>query len=289
MSAADEKEAGALSSLTEHFQELRRRLVRVFLGITLGFLLCWGFSEYLAKALYLPLVRVLPSEGGLPSSIIFTGIAEAFFTHMKLAAVAGIFLTSPFTFYQLWAFIAPGLYTGERRFLLPVAFSSALCFILGGLFCYFVVFPNAFPFFMSYSRGEFKAMPGMDEYFGFTMQLLLAFGLVFEMPVMAFFLSRMGILSAATMRGFRRYFIVVAFILGAVLTPPDVLSQFLMAAPLLLLYELSILIAALCGKKPTPPPQPQPAEASHANAQPPTRRDQPDRPNRTNRTDQPGK
>ncbi|MDR2050322.1 MAG: twin-arginine translocase subunit TatC [Deltaproteobacteria bacterium] len=237
------------TSLTEHFRELRSRLIRIGLGIVAGFLICWGFSDLLADLLYLPLVRVLPAGDAVPSSIIFTGIAEGFFTHMKLAIVAGIFLVSPFIFYQIWAFIAPGLYAEEKKFLMPVAACSAVCFVLGGAFCYFVVFPNAFRFFMTYSKGPFKAMPGMDEYFGFTMQLLLAFGLVFEMPVLAFFLSRLGVVSAAAMRSFRRYFVVIAFILGAALTPPDVISQLLMAAPLLLLYEASILIAALCGKK----------------------------------------
>jgi sec-independent protein translocase protein TatC len=273
-SAPEESAAEAGSaSLTDHFRELRVRLIRIGLGIIAGFLICWGFSDFLAEFLYLPLVRVLPAGEAVPSSIIFTGIAEGFFTHMKLAVVAGIFLVSPFIFYQIWAFIAPGLYAEEKKFLVPVAVCSAICFILGGAFCYFVVFPNAFSFFMTYSKGPFKAMPGMDEYFGFTMQLLLAFGLVFEMPVLAFFLSRFGIVSAALMRSFRRYFVVIAFILGAVLTPPDVLSQLLMAGPLLLLYELSILVAALGGKKKTAGEEPResgpPGDSGEKNAAPP--------------------
>lgn len=242
----DEDERPA-QSIFDHFRELRTRLVRIAIAIVVGFGICWGFHEQIAAIVYHPLVSALPP--GESSSIIFTGVAEGFLTHMKLAIVAGIFLMSPFIFYQIWAFIAPGLYSQEKRFILPVAISSGLCFVAGGLFCYFVVFPNAFRFFMTYSEGPFTAMPSMKEYFGFTMQLMIAFGLIFEMPLFCFFLAKMGLVRAAAMRRFRRYFIVIAFILGAFLTPPDPLSQFLMAGPLLLLYEISILIAALAGKK----------------------------------------
>lgn len=244
---ADDAPEAALS-LTDHFRELRNRLIKIFIGIIAGFLICWGFSNELADILYKPLVTALPS-GDTPSTIIFTGIAEGFFTHMKLAIVAGIFVMSPFIFYQIWSFIAPGLYDEEKKFVVPVAVCSAICFIAGGLFCYFVVFPNAFRFFMTYSEGPFTAMPSMKEYFNFTIQLILAFGIVFELPVFSFFLARIGLVTAAKMRRFRRYFIVVAFILGAMLTPPDVISQLLMAAPMLVLYEVSILIAAVFGKK----------------------------------------
>ncbi len=246
----DEEDApGAPLTLTDHFRELRNRLIKIFLGVIIGFLVCWSFSDILAELLYLPLVRVLPVSGDAPSSIIFTGIAEGFFTHMKLAIVAGIFLTSPFIFYQIWSFIAPGLYDEEKKFVVPVAVCSAICFIAGGCFCYFVVFPNAFRFFMTYSDGAFKAMPSMKEYFNFTMQLILAFGMVFELPLFTFFLARIGLVTAPAMRRFRRYFIVIAFVLAAMLTPPDVISQLLMAAPMLILYELSIFIAAIFGKK----------------------------------------
>lgn len=241
----EEKRPG--QSIFDHFRELRARLLRIAVAILVGFGICWFFHEQIAAIVYHPLVVALPE--GETSSIIFTGVAEGFLTHMKLAIVAGIFLMSPFIFYQIWAFIAPGLYSEEKRFILPVAVSSGLCFIAGGLFCYFVVFPNAFRFFMTYSDGPFTAMPSMKEYFGFTMQLMIAFGLIFEMPLFCFFLAKMGVIRAESMRHFRRYFIVIAFILGAFLTPPDPLSQFLMAGPLLLLYEFSILIVSLTGKK----------------------------------------
>lgn len=248
----DEEESRPAQSIFDHFRELRTRLIRIAFAIVAGFGICWFFHTELADIVYKPLIDALPEGADKASAIIFTGVAEGFLTHMKLAIVAGIFVMSPVIFYQIWAFIAPGLYSEEKRFILPVAVSSALCFIAGGLFCYFVVFPNAFRFFMTYSDGPFQAMPSMKEYFGFTMQLMIAFGLIFEMPLFCFFLAKMGIVKASAMRRFRRYFIVIAFIIGAFLTPPDPLSQFLMVGPLLILYELSILIAAAAGKKEEP-------------------------------------
>lgn len=245
----EEEDGRASQSIFAHFRELCTRLVRVAIAIVVGFGICWFFHNEIANIVYRPLINALPEGSNKASSIIFTGVAEGFLTHMKLSIVAGIFLMSPVIFYQIWAFIAPGLYDQEKRFVIPVAVSSALCFTAGGCFCYFVVFPNAFQFFMTYSDGPFQAMPSMKEYFGFTMQLMLAFGIIFEMPLFSFFLARLGIVKASAMRGFRRYFIVIAFILGAFLTPPDPLSQLLMAGPLLILYEFSIIIASLAGKK----------------------------------------
>lgn len=248
----EEQEGRGSQSIFEHFRELRTRLVRVAIAIVVGFGICWFFHTEIANIVYRPLINALPEGSNKASSIIFTGVAEGFLTHMKLSIVAGIFLMSPVIFYQIWAFIAPGLYDEEKRFVIPVAISSGLCFMAGGSFCYFVVFPNAFQFFMTYSDGPFQAMPSMKEYFGFTMQLMLAFGIIFEMPLFSFFLAKLGIVRASAMRRFRRYFIVIAFILGAFLTPPDPLSQLLMAGPLLILYELSIIIASFAGKKEEP-------------------------------------
>lgn len=248
----EQKEPPRPMTLTEHFIELRNRLIKIFISVIVGFLVLYYFSEQLADFIYKPLVNVLPNDAENQSKIIFTGVAEGFFTHMKLAFVAGIFLTSPAIFYQIWSFIAPGLYDDEKKYILPVAFCSALFFILGGAFCYYIVFPNAFSFFMTYSKGPFQAMPGMGEYFSFALQLLVAFGLVFELPLFTFFLAKIGLVTAKMMRSFRRYFIVIAFIMAAVLTPPDVISQLLMAAPMLILYELSIFIAGAFGKKEEP-------------------------------------
>lgn len=241
-------------TLMDHFRELRARLIKIFVFILIGFIACYAFSGHIADILYKPLIDALP-HGSSPSSIIFTGVPEAFFIRMKIAFVTGIFLTSPLIFYQIWAFIAPGLYNEERVFIVPVAIFSAFFFVCGGLFCYYVVFPNAFKFFMSFSEGPFKAMPSMSEYFSFALQLIFAFGLIFELPLFVFFLSRLGIVNAAKMRKFRRYAILISFVVAAVLTPPDAISQLLMAGPMIILYEFSIFIALVFGKKPKTKPE----------------------------------
>ena len=201
--------------------------------------------EYLFDVLVAPLLAALP-EG---SHAQYLSLPEAFFTRMYIAFVAGVFAVSPYIFYQIWAFIAPGLYDEEKRYVIPIAVLSALFFIGGGAFCYFIVFPYAFNFFVSFATAEIVVMPKISDYLGFVLKLLMAFGLIFEMPLFALFLSHMGIISAASMRRVRRYAILVIFIVAAILTPPDVVSQLLMAGPMLILYEFSILVAAAFGRK----------------------------------------
>ena len=168
---------------------------------------------------------------------------------MKVAFVAGVFVACPFLFYQIWAFIAPGLYEEEKKYIIPLALSSALFFILGGVFCYFGVFPFAFEFFMSYSTDNIVAMLSIDEYLSFALKMVLAFGLIFEMPLFSFFLARMGLITAQKMREVRKYAILAIFVVAAILTPPDVFSQLMMAGPMIVLYEVSIWVAVLVGKK----------------------------------------
>ncbi|MDL2216883.1 twin-arginine translocase subunit TatC [Desulfovibrio sp. OttesenSCG-928-M14] len=241
----EEEEEDRPMTFADHFRELRKRLFRAFLLLLLGFFCCYPFAEQLFGLLTQPLLVTMPKN----STFIFTSPPEAFFTYMKVALVAGFFAVSPLIFYQVWAFVAPGLYKEEKLYILPIAFFSALFFIGGGAFCYYIVFPFAFEFFMSYNTGIIQAMPALSETLSFVLKLLLAFGLVFEMPLFAFFLSRMGLVTADMMRKFRRYAVLALVILAAILTPPDVLSQLLMAGPLLVLYEASILIAAIFGKK----------------------------------------
>lgn len=232
-------------SLRDHLRDLRKRVLRAFLFMLAGFLICYPFAERLFGLLVEPLVKAMPKT----STFIFTNPPEAFFTYLKVAFVAGIFLASPLVFYQIWAFIAPGLYKEEKLYIIPVAFCSALFFTLGGAFCYFIGLPFVFEFFMSYNTGLIQAMPSLKETLSFVLQLLLAFGLVFELPLFIFFLSRLGIVTADMMRRFRRYSVLVNIIVAAILTPPDVMSQLLMAGPLIILYEISIIIAAVFGKK----------------------------------------
>ncbi|MDR1947343.1 MAG: twin-arginine translocase subunit TatC [Desulfovibrio sp.] len=232
-------------TLRDHLVEMRSRLFKSFLWLLAGFCLSWPWNEKLFALIFAPLAAVMP-EG---AQIVYLSPPEAFFVYMKVCLATGFFLTSPMIFYQVWAFIAPGLYKEEKLFILPAAVSSAVLFLCGVIFCYAVVFDAAFRFFMSYDRGMVHAMLDMDETLSFVLRFLLAFGLIFELPLFIFFLSRVGLVTADMLRRFRRYAVLGAVILGALLTPPDVISQVLMAGPLIVLYEIGIVIALLFGKK----------------------------------------
>ncbi len=231
--------------LMDHLNELRWRLVRCFIAAGVGFLLCWTVVEPIFNFITAPLLSALPAHG----TAMYTTLPEPFFVRMFVAFVTGLFVTSPYIFYQIWAFISPGLYEEEKKGLLPIALLSAIFFIGGGVFCYFIVFPYAFNFFLGFSSEQIQAMPRITDYLDFVIKLLLAFGLIFEMPLFSFFLSRMGLITAQMMRKARRYAVLCIFIVAAILTPPDVVSQLLMAMPMLLLYEISILVAAAFGRK----------------------------------------
>ena len=250
-----EEENGASMSLYDHLAELRRRLIRIFLLALGGFLLAYPFGKEIYDLLLIPLLKVLP----VSSKLIYTAVPEAFFTYMKTAFITGIFGTCPLIFYQIWSFIAPGLYKEEKTVLLPLVAVSALCFLGGGAFCFFVVLPLAFDLFMSYTTDTVQAMPTLHEYLSFVLHLIVPFGLIFEMPLITFFLARLGVLTADRLRRMRRYAVLIIFLAAAILTPPDVFSQLLMAGPMLLLYEISILIAALFGRR-AKSPQPSAAE-----------------------------
>lgn len=232
--------------LMDHLGELRVRIVRCCIAIVLGFFVCWAVVDPIFDALVNPLLAVLPKG----SHAIYTTLPEGFFTRMYIALVAGIFASSPVIFYQIWSFISPGLYEEEKKYIIPIAVMSALFFASGGAFCYFVVFPYAFSFFVSFATEEIVAMPKVSDYLSFVLKLILAFGIIFEMPLFAFFLARMGVITAAMMRKARRYAVLGIFVLAAILTPPDVVSQLLMACPMLVLYEISIWVAAAFGRKP---------------------------------------
>jgi sec-independent protein translocase protein TatC len=243
-------------TFTEHLNELRIRLVRCIIGAFVGFLACYGFAEQLFELLMKPLMDLLQPTGG---ALIYTGLPEAFFTHLKVAAIAGLFVASPYIFYQLWMFIAPGLYEGERKYMIPIAFFSALCFVSGAMFGYFVVFPYGFQFFLGYATEFIKPMPSVKEYFSFSTSMLFAFGFIFELPLFMFFLSVMGIVTHKTLRKYRKFAILGNFVVAAILTPPDVVSQCLMAGPLCVLYEIGIWVAYIFGKKPKEPEAEAPA------------------------------
>jgi sec-independent protein translocase protein TatC len=237
--------------LTSHLQELRKRLILSFIAIGTGFIFCYAFADKIFNILAAPLMDILKIKGG---SLIFISVAEAFFTYMKVAFIAGIIVTSPFILYQIWAFVAPGLYQKEKRYVVPFVLGGSLFFALGVLFGYYVAIPVGFKFLLGYATDFIKPMPSMKEYLSFSIKFLLAFGLVFEFPVVLVLLSKVGIIDAKILARQRKYAILLIFVFAAVMTPPDFISQVLMALPLIGLYELSILLSKIFGKKSTPIP-----------------------------------
>jgi sec-independent protein translocase protein TatC len=228
-----------------HLEELRKRLIACAIAVGAGFVLCYFFSETLFRILVLPLKEVMPQG----ERLIFTNLPEMFLTYLKVAFIAGVMLTAPFIFYQLWMFIAPGLYQREKKFVFPFVIFSTILFVGGSLFGYFVVFPFGFKFFMGFSNEYVQALPSVKQYFSFSTKLLFAFGVIFELPVVMFFLSKMGVVTPELLRKKRKYAILLAFVVAAILTPPDVLTQIFMALPLVVLYEISIFVAKIAQKK----------------------------------------
>ena len=237
---ADEKLA-----FTSHLEELRKRLIICACAVGIGFLVSYFFSEQIFAVLVIPLKEVLPPD----SLLIFTGLPEAFFVYLKLAFFTGIFLASPVLLWEIWCFVAPGLYDNEKKYVYPFVISSTLFFTAGVSFGYFVVFPIAFKFFMGYSSDLIKPLPSVKEYLSFSCKMLLAFGVVFELPLFVLFLAKIGIVNEKMLRSQRKFAILGIFIVAAIITPPDVVSQVLMALPLIILYEISILVAKFFGKK----------------------------------------
>ena len=232
--------------LTAHLEELRTRIIRALLAMVVGGGLAWLVIEHLVAFLLAPLAKLRPDQ----SLLIGTGITEAFFTKLKVALIGGIFLSSPVIFFQAWRFVAPGLYEREKRVALPFSIAASVFFVMGASFCYWLVFPVAFEFFLQeFASIGVAAQIRVSEYLSFASRMLLAFGVTFELPVVPFFLARVGLLTHRTLLRVWRYAVVVIFIVAAVLTPgPDVASQMMMATPLLVLYGLSIVVAYLVGR-----------------------------------------
>jgi sec-independent protein translocase protein TatC len=230
---------------TAHLAELRKRLVICFIAVGIGFAVAYAYSGQIFEWLVQPLIGVLPPG----DKLVFTALPEAFFIYLKASLIAGVVLASPVIFYQLWMFVAPGLYQKEKKFVLPFVIISSLLFAGGALFGYYVVFPVGFRFLVGFSTENIRALPSLQLYLTFCLKLLLGFGLVFEFPVLAYFLGRIGILDSKMMAKNRRIAILLIFIVAAVITPPDVVSQILLAVPLYLLYEVSIVVVKFTGKK----------------------------------------
>lgn len=226
--------------LTSHLEELRKRLIRSLIAIGIVFAACYNFKEKLFEILTYPLVNALPEN----SYMIYTGLPEAFFNYLKISFFASIVLASPFILFQIWKFISPGLYRSEKKHVAPFVISSSALFVGGVLFAYFVVLPPAFKFFVGFSTDFLKPMLSVKEYLSLAMKLLLAFGVVFEIPVVLYFLSRIGIVNPKVLATKRKYAVLIIFIVAAILTPtPDAFTQCLMAVPMMVLYEIGIFVS----------------------------------------------
>jgi sec-independent protein translocase protein TatC len=231
--------------ITNHLEELRWRLIKCFLAIAVGFCITYSFSEQIFKLLTWPLVRAMPPGGKL----IYTSLQEAFVTYLKVSFFAGIVLATPVIFYQVWKFVMPGLYKNERKYIFWFVVSACFFFLLGASFAFFVVFPFGFKFFLSFATDRITALPAMKDYLNLCISLLLAFGFTFEMPVVMFFLARIGLINYQMLRKYRKYAILIISIVAALLTPPDVLSMGLLGIPLWILYELSIVVTFFVRKE----------------------------------------
>lgn len=232
-----------------HLIELRERLLRIVMGFVLVFLCLFPFANKIYTLLAHPLLAKLPAGGHM----IATAVTTSFFVPMKVAMLAAFVISLPHTLYQVWAFVAPGLYTHERRFMAPLIVASTLLFIVGMAFAYFLVFPVVFGFITSTAPEGVAVMTDIGSYLDFVITLFMAFGMAFEVPVAVVLLVRFGMVNIKTLKEIRSYVIVGAFVLGAIFTPPDVISQIMLAVPLWLLYEAGILAASLVDAKKAQP------------------------------------
>lgn len=226
-------------SFIAHLIELRKRLVRAIIVLLLAFICLFPFSSRLYALLAQPLLAKLPKGG----QMIATDVTTPFFVPLKVALMAAFLIALPFILYQIWRFVAPGLYTHEKRLVVPLIFASTLLFFCGMAFAYFVVFPVVFGFITASAPVGVAVMTDIDKYLSFVLTMFMAFGVTFQVPVAVVLLVRMGVVSVAKLREIRPYIVVASFVVGAIFTPPDVVSQLMLAVPLWLLYEAGILVA----------------------------------------------
>ena len=233
--------------LGNHLEELRKRLMIAAGSWLVAFLGCYSYAELLFEHISEPVRNALP-EG---SSLVFINAPEPFFTLLMVSALAGLVLAFPIIVWQLWGFISPGLYAHEKKLVIPFVFFSSLCFGTGTYFGFTLVFPMVFSFLVQYGTeiGGISAMLSMGSYLTLASRLLIAFGLVFELPIIIFFLARMGVVDHKFLARNRKFALLIAFVIGAVLTPPDLFSQTSIALPFIILYEVGIIVARLFGKK----------------------------------------
>ena len=225
-------------SLLEHIEELRKRLIYIISGVVVAFFLCVNWADKIFAFLSVPVEKALHGK----SKLVFTKLQGPFVLYMKVALLAGFLLALPWIFYHLWKFIAPALYRKEKRQVFPFLFFTSVSFIAGTAFGYYVMFPLAFEFLIEMGK-DFTPMLTIDDYFGLVFRMLLALGCIFELPVIIYFLAKLGLITHRFLIKSLRWAIIIIFIIGAILSPPDVFSQILVSIPLLILYLLGILIA----------------------------------------------
>jgi sec-independent protein translocase protein TatC len=238
MTQPDAPEGGE-ETFISHLIELRTRLVRSVIAVVVVLLCLFPFAKNIYALLAAPLLHALPQG----ATMIATDVTGTFLVPLKVTLMAAFLIALPFVLWQMWAFVAPGLYQHEKKLALPVIVSSFVFFVLGMSFAYFVVFPVAFGFFASYAPAGVQMMTDIDKYLSFVLTMFIAFGVTFEVPVVVIVLVRLGMVSLDKLRSIRAYVIVGAFVVGAIFTPPDVVSQLLLAVPLWLLFELGLLMA----------------------------------------------
>lgn len=244
-------------SLVEHITELRYRLIRCLMAIFIGTLICWAFSDFIFNIIRAPIAPYLPTGG-----LVFTGPLDKFLAHIKLSFICGMMISAPAWLYQFWQFIAPALYRNEKKYVGGFVLAGTIQFILGILFCYFIVFPMAFKFLMTFGGSIDKPMITINQYLGFFTHTAILFGLTFEMPVVITFLGVIGVVNKAFLKKYRRYAIVGMAVLSAIAAPPDALSMILLLVPLWLMYDISVFLVGVLGKKPGESLEPAEADGS---------------------------
>jgi len=242
------KEPMPTMGFLDHLEELRKRVVYSIAFVAVGFGACWGYREHIYAIMQRPIVDALRANG-LPEKLVYLNPTEPFNLYLKIAALAGLFLTSPFVLYQVWMFISPGLYRNEKRYVVPFMVSTIALFSAGGYFGYRIAYPRALTFLIDFSK-QFTPMITIGEYTSLFLSIILGMGLIFELPILVFFLSLMGIVSPSFMLKNFRYAILIIFIIAAIVTPtPDVVNMCIFAAPMLGLYGLSIGVSWLVHPK----------------------------------------
>jgi sec-independent protein translocase protein TatC len=241
---ASDKEQMPTMGFLDHLEELRKRLIYSIIAIALGFFACWGYAENIYAVMQRPIMDAL-QHNGLSAKLVYLNPTEPFNLYLKVGAMAGLFVTSPFVLYQIWCFISPGLYRNEKRYVLPFMASTVALFLSGGYFGYKIVLPQALVFLIGYGK-DFQPMITLSEYSSLFLTIIVGLGAIFEMPILVFFLALMGIVSAGWMWRNIRYAILGIFVVAAIITPtPDILNMCIFAAPMVALYMLSTGIAWL--------------------------------------------